>query len=80
MIGAAKGYKVIITVTQKCSKEKLQTLQAYGAQIIMCKSTELITDPESYHNVAYKLAQETPNSFMPNQYYNEVNRDAHYTL
>jgi len=80
MIGAAKGYKVIITVTQKCSKEKLQTLQAYGAQIIMCKSTELITDPESYHNVAYKLAQETPNSFMPNQYYNEVNRDAHYSL
>ncbi|NBP01504.1 MAG: cysteine synthase family protein [Proteobacteria bacterium] len=80
MIGAAKGYKVIITVTAKCSKEKLQTLQAYGAQIVMCKSTEFITDPESYHYVAQRLAKETPNSFMPNQYYNEVNRDAHYSL
>lgn len=80
MIGAAKGYKVIITVSEKISKEKLQTLRAYGAQVVLCPRTAFIDDPESYHHVAQKIAAETPNSFMPNQYYNEENRDAHYTL
>ena len=80
MIGAAKGYKVIITVSEKISQEKLQTLKAYGAQVIMCPLTKFIDDAESYHHVAHKIATETPNSFMPNQYYNEENRDAHYTL
>jgi cystathionine beta-synthase len=80
MIGAAKGYKVIITVSGKISKEKLQTLKAYGAQVIMCKQTQFIDDPESYHYIAQKIATETPNCFMPNQYYNEENREAHYSL
>lgn len=80
MIGAAKGYKVIITVSEKISTEKLQTLQAYGAHVVMCKPTQFIDDPESYHYIAHKIAAETPGSFMPNQYYNEENRDAHYNL
>lgn len=80
MIGAAKGYKVIIVVSEKISKEKLQTLQAYGAQVIVCKPTQFIDDPNSYHNIAKQLATQTPNSFMPNQYYNEQNRKAHYSL
>lgn len=79
MIGAAKGYNVIITVSEKVSKEKLQTLQAYGAQVIMCPVTPFIEDPESYHAVALKLQKETPNSFMPNQYFNPKNAEAHYT-
>lgn len=80
MIGAAKGYKVIIVVSEKISTEKKQTLQAYGAEVVICKPTEFIDDPASYHNIAKKLASEIPNSFMPNQYYNVVNRQAHYTL
>ena len=80
MIGAAKGYKVIITVSEKISTEKLKTLKAYGAQVVMCKPTEFIDDPESYHFVAQKIAQETPGAFMPNQYYNVKNREGHYTL
>ena len=80
MIGAAKGYKVIITVSEKISQEKLQTLKAYGAQVVMCPLTKFIDDPESYHHVARKIADTTPNSFMPNQYYNEENREAHYSL
>jgi len=80
MIGAIKGYKVIITTTEKFSKEKLQTLQAYGAQIVMCPATELVTHPESYHSTAVRLHKETPNSFMPNQYYNTNNALGHYTL
>lgn len=80
MIGALKGYKVIITVSEKISIEKLQTIKAYGAQVIMCPAVELIDDPRSYHSVAVALHKQTPNSFMPNQYYNPLNAVGHYTL
>lgn len=80
MIGKIKGYKVIITVSEKISKEKLMTLKAYGAEVVVCKPTQFIEDPESYHYIAQKIHKETPNSFMPNQYYNPVNREAHEKL
>ena len=80
MIGASKGYKVIITVSKKCSKEKYQTLQAYGAQVIVCPSTDFIEHPESYHSQAQALLKTTPNSFMPNQYFNFENANGHYAL
>jgi len=80
MIGAIKGYKVIITATPKFSQEKMQTIRAYGAEVIMCPITDFLEDPNSYHSVACKLQQETPNSFMPNQYFNPLNAEAHYTL
>lgn len=80
MIGAARGYTVIITTTPKISQEKLQTMQAYGAHVIICKPTSFIEDPESYHSVARTLHKETPNSFMPDQYFNVINAQAHYHL
>jgi cystathionine beta-synthase len=78
MIGAMKGYKVIISVSEKISQEKLKTIQAYGAEIIMSKPTKFLEDPESYHSKALALHKKTPNSFMPNQYFNPVNAEAHY--
>ena len=80
MIGAIKGYNVIITVSEKISKEKMDTLRAYGAQIVICPATAFIDDPLSYHSQAKQLHAQTPNSFMPNQYYNPVNALAHYSL
>jgi cystathionine beta-synthase len=80
MIGAAKGYRVIITTTPKFSQEKLQTISAYGAEIVMCPVTSFIEDPNSYHSTAVRLQKETPNSFMPNQYFNPINAQAHYSL
>ncbi len=80
MIGAFKGYKVIICVSEKISQEKLQAIQAYGAQVVMCPAADLIEEPHSYHSVALQLHKQTPNSFMPNQYFNPVNAQAHYTL
>jgi cystathionine beta-synthase len=80
MIGAAKGYKVIITVSKKCSKEKYQTLRAYGAQVVVCPSTDFIEHPDSYHSQAQALLKITPNSFMPNQYFNIENANGHYAL
>lgn len=80
MIGAAKGYKVIITTTSKFSQEKLQTIKAYGAEIVMCPQTSFIDDPDSYQSTAKRLQETTPNSFMPNQYFNPVNAQAHYSM
>lgn len=80
MIGATKGYKVIITTNIKFSPEKIATIKAYGAEIVMCPATEFIEDPNSYHATACRLHKETPNSFMPNQYFNPMNAQAHYTL
>lgn len=78
MIGAAKGYRVIIAVSEKVSAEKLNTIKAYGAEVVICPSTEFVDDPKGYHSVACRLAQEIPNSFMPNQYFNIDNAAGHY--
>jgi cystathionine beta-synthase len=80
MIGAAKGYKVIITTTEKISQEKKQTMEAYGAEVVLCPYTEFIEDPKNYHQQALRLHQATENSFMPNQYFNLDNAKAHETL
>ena len=78
MIGAIKGYKVIITVSEKISQEKFQTIKAYGAQVVMCPSTSFIEDPRSYHSQAVEILKNTPNGFMLNQYFNVLNAQAHY--
>jgi cystathionine beta-synthase len=80
MIGAALGYKVIITVFEKISDEKYKTLKAYGAEVIKCPATEFVEDPKSYHSQAVAIQKNTPNSHMLNQYYNPANPAAHYTL
>lgn len=78
MIGAIKGYKVIIAVSEKSSKEKIDTLRAYGAQVVLCPPTSFLEDPNSYHSRALQIHKETENSFMPNQYFNLANSRAHY--
>jgi cystathionine beta-synthase len=78
MMGRLKGYKVIITVSEKISQEKLQTIRAYGAEVIMCPPTAFVEDPRGYHSQAVALQKKTPNSFMPNQYFNVVNAHGHY--
>jgi cystathionine beta-synthase len=78
MIGAIKGYKVIITVSEKNSQEKVQTIKAYGAQVVVCPATERVDDPRSYHSQAVAIMNKTPNSFMLNQYFNPANANAHY--
>jgi len=78
MIGAIKGYKVIISVSEKISTEKMETLKAYGAEIVICPATNYLEDPDSYHSKAVEIHKKTPNSFMPDQYFNIANREAHY--
>lgn len=78
MIGAIKGYKVIIMVSEKISKEKLETIKAYGAEVVICPSTKFIDDYDNYHATALRLHEATPGSFMPNQYFNVANAEGHY--
>lgn len=78
MIAATRGYKAILTMPDKVSKEKQNALKAFGAKIIICPTNATPTSPEHYVNVAKKLAQETPNSFRIDQYDNLKNPEAHY--
>ncbi|MEX0672286.1 MAG: cysteine synthase family protein [Candidatus Babeliales bacterium] len=80
IIGAQKGYNVIITISEKISIEKKKTLLAYGATIVTCPVTDRIDDPEGYHSKAVEIHKNTPNSFMPNQYFNLSNPKAHETM
>jgi len=78
MIGAMKGYPVIISVSEKISTEKLQAIRAYGAAVVMGPAGCPIEDPRSYHSIARRLHEKTPNSYMPDQYFNVENAHAHY--
>lgn len=78
MIAAIRGYKAILTMPDKVSKEKQNALKAFGAEIIICPTSAAPDSPEHYVNVAKKLARETPNSFRINQYDNLKNPEAHY--
>ncbi len=73
-----KGYKCIFTTTDKQSKEKVDILRAFGAEVIVCPTNVTAEDPRSYYAVAQRLSKEIPNSVWMNQYDNLSNRQAHY--
>jgi len=78
LVAAVRGYKMVFTITDKQSKEKVDLLKALGAEVIVCPTAVEPDDPRSYYSVAKKLAREIPNSFYPNQYDNAMNPEAHY--
>ena len=73
-----RGYKLICTISDKQSKEKMDILKAMGAEVYICPTNVAPEHPESYYSVAKRLNKEIPNSFYPNQYDNPSNRLAHY--
>ena len=73
-----KGYKCIFTTTDKQSKEKVDALRAFGAEVIVCPTNVEPEDPRSYYSVSSRLEREVPNSWKPNQYDNLSNSQAHY--
>jgi cystathionine beta-synthase len=78
LVAAVRGYKMVFTITDKQSKEKVDLLKALGAEVIVCPTAVEPADPRSYYSVAKKLARDIPNSFYPNQYDNPMNPAAHY--
>jgi cystathionine beta-synthase len=75
---ALKGYRVIAVMPDKMSKEKIDLLRAYGAEVVVAPTDVSPESPESYYRVADRLTQEIPGAFQPNQYKNQANPEAHY--
>ncbi|OFZ13416.1 MAG: cystathionine beta-lyase [Bdellovibrionales bacterium RBG_16_40_8] len=78
LAGAVLGYKVIITMPQKMSREKQVVLEALGAEIIRTPSEAAWDDPQSHISIANKMQREIPNSHILDQYSNPNNPQAHY--
>src|SRR5687767_10146211 len=73
-----KGYRCVFTTTDKQSKEKIDALKAFGAEVIVCPTDVDPEDPRSYYSVSSRLADEIPGAWKANQYDNLSNTAAHY--
>ena len=73
-----KGYRCVFTTTDKQSKEKIDALKAFGAEVIVCPTNVDPEDPRSYYSVSSRLASEIPNAWKADQYDNLSNTAAHY--
>ncbi len=78
LIAIQRGYKLICTMSDKQSREKIDILKAMGAKVHICPTNVNPEHPDSYYSVAKKLNSEIQNSFYPNQYDNLSNKKAHY--
>ncbi|MDX1318043.1 PLP-dependent cysteine synthase family protein [Xanthomarina gelatinilytica] len=78
MVSVIKGYKCILAVSSKSSADKIDMLKTMGAQVYVCPAHVSADDPRSYYEVAKRLHRETEGSVYINQYFNELNIDAHY--
>jgi cystathionine beta-synthase len=78
IVAVIKGYKCVFTTTDKQSKEKVDALKAFGAEVIVCPTNVDPEDPRSYYSVSSRLEKEIPNSWKANQYDNLSNSAAHY--
>jgi cystathionine beta-synthase len=73
-----RGYRVIAVMPDKMSKEKIDLLRAYGAEVVVAPTDVPPDSPQSYYRVADRLTEEIPGAFQPNQYSNRANPQAHY--
>jgi cystathionine beta-synthase len=78
MVSIIKGYSCILAVSSKSSKDKIDMLRSLGAKVYVCPAHVSADDERSYYNVAKRLHEETKGSIYINQYFNQLNIDAHY--
>ncbi|MDT0644026.1 cysteine synthase family protein [Zunongwangia sp. F363] len=78
MVSVIKGYECILAVSSKASKDKIDMLKTMGAKVYVCPAHVAADDPRSYYQVAKRIHSETKNSVYINQYFNELNMEAHY--
>jgi cystathionine beta-synthase len=78
IVAAIKRYRCIFTTTDKQSKEKIDALKAFGAEVIVCPTDVDPEDPRSYYSVSSRLQSEIPDAWKANQYDNPSNTAAHY--
>ena len=78
MVAALRGYKVIAVMPDKMSREKIDTLRAFGAEVVVCPTAVEPDSPQSYYRVADRLTEEIEGAVQPNQYFNQANPEAHF--
>jgi len=78
MVSIIKGYNCILAVSSKSSKDKIDMLRSMGAKVYVCPAHVSADDERSYYNVAKRLHEEIKGSVYINQYFNQLNIDAHY--
>jgi len=78
LAAARKGYKCIFTMPDKMSQEKVRLLKAFGAEVIVTPTAVPPDHPDNYVMMAKRIAHETPNAILANQFYNDANPQAHY--
>ncbi len=78
MVSIIKGYECVLAVTSKSSADKIDMLRAMGAKVYVCPAHVAADDPRSYYCVAKRLHEETKGSVYINQYFNDLNVEAHY--
>src|SRR5687767_12514675 len=75
---AIRGYRCIFTMPDKMSQEKVRLLKAFGAEVIVTPTAVPPDHPDNYVMMAKRIAHETPNAILANQFYNQANPEAHY--
>src|SRR3954449_7196554 len=78
IVAASRGYRCIFVMPDKMSQEKIATLRAFGAEVVITPTAVDHDSPESYYSVSSRLAEEIPGGFKPDQYSNMNNPRAHY--
>src|SRR5436190_19836872 len=75
---ALRGYKCVFTMPDKMSQEKVRLLKAFGAEVIVTPTAVPPDHPDNYVMMAKRIAAETPNAILADQFYNDANPEAHY--
>jgi cystathionine beta-synthase len=78
LVAQQRGYHCIFVCPDKVSGDKINTLRAYGAEVVVCPTAVAPEDPRSYYSVSDRLASETPGGWKPDQYSNPANPQSHY--
>ena len=78
IVAAQRGYRCVFVMPDKMSREKMDLLRAFGAEVVVCPTAVEPDDPRSYYRTADRLVAEIPGAFQPNQYFNPANPEAHY--
>ncbi len=78
IVAQQRGYRCVFICPDKVSEDKVNTLRAYGAQVVVCPTAVDPADPRSYYSVSDRLARETPGGWKPDQYSNPANPQSHY--
>jgi len=78
LVASVKGYRAIFVMPDKVSKEKINLLKSFGAEVVITPTALPPDSPESYYEVAKRIGRELPGAYLANQYYNPTNPEAHF--